>query len=300
MILKFYFDKQHPQRLANFLNEKNISRQALIKVKKDEAMILVNKKRRLPNFKLNSGDIVHFIIKNEPENKKIKPIFKSINVIFENNNYLIVDKPANLLSIPSRFENDSVVTRLLAYFTKKNEPNILPHVVTRLDKDTSGLVLVAKSGVIHGAFSTLTKSDFIKEYAAIVHHPFLDNEEHLIEAPIKKLPDSIVHVVDQKGKDAATIYRASQNFENAAFVKLQLLTGRTHQIRVHMNYLDHPLFGDQVYGISDDFKRQMLHCTYLKFIDPLTNKTMEFKSDLPTDMKKILTRLEDSKNEKKR
>lgn len=299
MILKFYFEKNHPQKLGNFLKENNISRQSIAKTKHQQAMILVNHRRRLPTFLLKKGDVVHFIIQAEKENQYLRPVDRPINIIFENANYLVVDKPAGLLSIPSKFEMDSVVTRLMAYLNSENK-DIHPHIVTRLDQDTSGLVLVAKTGVIHGAFANLAKEDFEKKYYALVHHPMQDHQWHEINAPIKKMNQSVVHVVDPTGKHATTLYQCEQNFKTGALVLLILKTGRTHQIRVHMQYLHHPLFGDKIYGVDDLAKRQMLHCTYLKFIDPITNQKKEFTSEIPQDMHQQIKELEVSNHEEKR
>ncbi|MCT7679275.1 MAG: RluA family pseudouridine synthase, partial [Lactobacillus iners] len=183
---------------------------------------------------------------------------------------LIVNKEADLLTIPSKNEdNDSVVGRLLHYLNPDALIKIKPHIITRLDRDTSGLVLVGKNAVAHARFNVSDKQRTIKKYHAIVHGNFSPSQlQGVIDAPIGKKDDP-----------------------GASLVELQLLTGRTHQIRVHMQYLGHPLFGDHLYGVEDDFHRQALHCFLLAFDDPLEHKRIEVQIADPADMVQLWQKL---------
>lgn len=299
MILKYEFRNSHPQQLGTFLRQQGLSKQALVMSKNYDGMILVNQKVRHTNFMLKEGDRVIFVSGNEPKNQYLQVNFLPLKIVFENDFYLIIDKPAGLLSIPSRYQdNDSVVNRLLGYFIQTNQKEARPHVITRLDQNTSGLMIIAKNSIIHAMFSEMDKNIFIKEYLAIVHRPFEEAELNgIIDVPIKKQGESVKHWVDESGKKAETSYHViDQNFIGA-LVKLRLFTGRTHQIRVHMASIAHPIFGDKLYGIDDWMPRQALHAFKLEFIDPITKITKKFHSQLPPDMQSLWDRMEENYEE---
>lgn len=293
-VFKFKVTKKDPKRLGSFLGSKHFSKQAILNAKHNGGMILVNKKRRYTNFILKNGDFVYFAMGEEKLNKYLKPSNAPIDICFETENYLVINKEAGVLSIPSRYEDDSaLVNRVLGYFSKRpsSEQKFLkPHVVTRLDRDTSGLVLIGSNALAHGKFSELKKDVFIKKYHAIVHGNF-ETLTGLIEAPIGKVGSSVKRAVKVDGQYAATKYRVLEQKNGASLVELQLLTGRTHQIRVHMSYLGHPLYGDELYGANDDFSRQALNCYYLSFPDPFTNKIQEIQIAEPIDMQNLWSEL---------
>lgn len=297
MILKFTYQDEAKRSLGAFLREQGISKQAITESKNNGGLMLVNHRRRLVHYLLQKGDQVHFVTGMEPPNPYLKPIAKELAIVYENDFFMVVNKPAGLLSIPSRFEMDSVVTRALSYFQVTQQKHAKPHVITRLDQDTSGLVLLGKASLAHAMLSRFEQQEFQKNYQAVVHGEFTDTTPELISAPIKKIGATVRHEVNPTGKQAVTEVTLVQNFHNSALVKLRLFTGRTHQIRVHMAYTQHPLFGDQLYGIADGFERQALHCYALTFKDPFTNTTRHFEVPLPHDIQKLIKRLEADKNE---
>lgn len=180
----------------------------------------------------------------------------------------------------------------MGYFARKNETDLKPHVVTRLDRNTSGLVLIGKNAVAHARFSKIGKHDFIKKYHAIVHGNFSDNElKGIIDAPIGKKGTGVKRSVIANGQNAQTEYRVLKQVDGASLVELRLLTGRTHQIRVHMSYIGHPLYGDDMYDAKDDFSRQALNCFYLEFPDPFSNEIRKLKIEDPQDMKRLWDKL---------
>ncbi|MDO4912027.1 MAG: RluA family pseudouridine synthase [Lactobacillus sp.] len=275
-VFKFEVTEQDHRQLANFLKSKGFSKKAILTARHHGGLILVNQKRRMTNFRLKKGDVVHFVAGEEKHNPYLKANNAPLEVVYETDNYVIINKPAGLLTIPSRYEDDdSVVNRLLHYL-----PNQKPHVITRLDRDTSGLVLVGKTAICHARFS---KHNFTKKYHAVVHGIF-DQKTGLIDAPIAKEGDGVKRVVRVDGKASQTKYRVIATAKDASLVELSLLTGRTHQIRVHMSYLGHPLFGDVLYGGQDTFQRQALHCFYLAFTDPFTKKDVKIAIPDASDM----------------
>lgn len=287
---KLIYNQKAPQQLGRFLIKNGFSHRNITNARNNGGLMLVNHKRRYTKWMLHQGDEVIFILGQEKDNKWLKPNEGELNILKEEHDYLIINKPAGLLSIPSRYEDsDSVVNRLLFHFKDKK---IKPHVVTRLDKYTSGLVLVGKNPVAQARFSKLDKESMMKKYHAIVHGNFSDNElSGLIDLPIGKKDNTIKRYILANGQKAQTEYRVLEQVPGASLVELRLLTGRTHQIRVHMNALGHPLFGDQLYGVKDNFDRQALNCFYLGYLDPFSNEKIEVKISDPDDMKKLWNKL---------
>lgn len=278
-----------PKKLGAFLLKNGFSKRAVNNAKNSGGMLLVNHKRRFTNYMLNQGDEVIFIPGKERVNPWLVPSKKPLAVALETANYLVVNKPAGILSIPSRYDDDALVNQVLGYFNSKEEVDVKPHIVTRLDRDTSGLVLVGKNAIAHARFSQIDKIQFIKKYHAIVHGNFAPEElTGVIDQPIGRKGTSIVRSIDSTGKNAKTAYKVIAQKSGASLVELRLYTGRTHQIRIHMQYLGHPLFGDPLYGINDEFKRQALNCFYLGFPDPFT-KDQHTSIEIPDapDMQKL-------------
>lgn len=286
---KLVVKEKDPKKLGSFLLKNGFSHQALIKARHHNGLVLVNHKRRYNSFHLKAGDEVIFIPGQEKENKWLKSSTGPLDIVKETSNYLIVNKPAGVLSIPSRYEdNDALVNRMLGYFAEKGDSKLKPHVVTRLDRNTSGLVLIGKNAVAHARFSKMGKEKFIKKYHAIVHGNFAQNElTGMIEQPIGKLGEGVKRTIRADGQKAETEYRVLAQKKDASLVELRLLTGRTHQIRVHMAALNHILYGDQLYGAVDQFNRQALNCFYLSFNDPFDHQKVEVKINDPADLQTL-------------
>ena len=207
--------------------------------------------------------------------------------MYEDAYFLIVNKEINLPSIPSRnSEDESLLERVNYYFREKNI-NSIPHIVTRLDKNTSGLVLIAKHRHIHALFSNM---EIDKYYTALINGRI--GQHGIIEAPIRRVSSSIIErEVGEDGEYAKTEYWLEKyNLKNnVSIVKLKLYTGKTHQIRVHMKYLGYPLLGDELYGGDVGLiSRQALHCSNLAFIHPIIGEEINVSVNLPNDMNNII------------
>lgn len=289
------FENETPQQLGRFLLKNGFSHRAIINSRHHGGMMLVNHKRRYSKYLLKKGDEIIFILGNEKKNEFLKPTNLPVNIIKETKDYLIVNKPAGVLSIPSRYEDDTaIVNRLLHYF-KKQHLTTKPHVITRLDKDTSGLVLVGKNAVAHDRFSRLDKDELVKKYHAIVHGNFSAAElSGQIDKAIGKKDNTVKRYIVADGQKAVTDYQVLDQVKGASLVELRLLTGRTHQIRVHMQAIGHPLFGDPLYGIKDDFKRQALNCFLLKYQDPFSQENIKIEISEPQDMQKLWQQLKNN------
>ena len=208
-LFKLIVQEKDPKKLGSFLLKNGFSHQALIKARHHHGMILVNHKRRYLSFHLRTRDEVIFVSGDEKKNQFLKPSNNPVDPVLETKNYIVLNKPAGVLSIPSRYEdNDAIVNRLMGYFSSQNEKDLKPHVITRLDRDTSGLVLVGKNAVAHARFSKIGKEQFIKKYHAIVHGNFAKDElAGLIDEPIGKEGDGVKRAVVASGKKAQTCYR---------------------------------------------------------------------------------------------
>lgn len=289
-VFKLTVQAKDPKKLGSFLLKHGFSRQALNKAKHHHGGIYVNHKRRYTSFHLRAKDQVVFLAGQEKENKWLKPSGHPLDIVKETKNYLVVNKKAGVLSIPSRFEDDdALVNRALGYFKRRGWLDLKPHVITRLDRNTSGLVLIGKNAVAHARFSKLNKKQFVKKYLAVVHGNFSPAQESgMISDPIGKKGQSVKRAVTADGKKAVTAYRVLEQVPGASLVQLRLFTGRTHQIRVHLAHHGHVLYGDKLYGARDGFPRQALHCNYLAFPDPFANgQAVKIKIGLAADIKRL-------------
>ena len=228
-------------------------------------------------------------IVNESKKKRgvsnLESLKINMRIIFEDENIIVVNKPKGILVHPTTYnEKDTLIDALKSKikvdeFEDKNRPGI----VQRLDKDTDGLMVVAKNKkTADELIKQIQDNIFIKKYYAIVHNNFDDDDEILINAPIIRSSKNTTKMVvsdDPKAKDAKTKVNVIEHYKTAAFIECELLTSRTHQIRVHMNYIHHPIYNDPLYGHDDGFGKygQFLTSHYLQFINPTTNKVVEFK-----------------------
>ena len=269
----------------------NISDRLLLKLKKSNKIFLNSKTTYLrKNLELN--DIIEVYIDFEEDNSNIVPIKMNLSIIYEDDAYLVINKPTGIPVHPSmdHFE-DSLSNGVRYYFDyiglkKKIRP------VNRLDKNTSGLVVFAKNEYIQECLVRQMKNNiFHKEYIAICDGKFKE-QKGIINAPIARKENSIIErCVAENGDIAITEYEViSYNLEkNYSIVKCVLKTGRTHQIRVHMQYIGHSLLGDTLYGNSSNLiNRQALHAYRTSFIHPISNLDVNYTAPIPSDMESLI------------
>lgn len=294
--LDFLMDGQG-MLLRDFLQTKGISKRTLTAVKYDGGKLLVNGVEQTVRHILKTGDIVTVRFPVEQLSEGLKPENGPLTIIYEDNALLIIDKPAGQGSIPSRDQPAGTIANLVAgKFAVERVPSTV-HVVTRLDRDTSGLMCIAKNRHIHHLLSEQMKTaGFHRRYMALAEGE-MDLGKLIIEQPIGRKDGSIIErMVRADGQYARTdievTSRFEQNGEHYAELSIKLHTGRTHQIRVHMQWLGHPLVGDDLYGGSQRLlDRQSLHCSSIAFRHPLTDAPLKFESEFPTDIQ-VLTKEE--------
>lgn len=276
--------------IKEFLKEKEISKAALTDIKFNGGMILVNNQEMNVRYSLKVGDQLKVIFPIEVPSEGMATESIPLEIIYEDDFLLVVFKPPYMNTIPSReHPTGSLANALLGYF-KQIGLAAATHIVTRLDRNTSGLVLIAKHRHVHHLLSEQQKQGNIKRtYVALVHGN-LEVDFGTIEQPIARKANSIIErEVSEAGQYACTHFKVLERFPSYNYVKLKLETGRTHQIRVHMTYLGHPLLGDDLYGgLLDLIDRQALHCRSLSFFHPFKKEWIAFEIPLAADMEKIL------------
>lgn len=282
-----YEIKNNTQTINSILqNELKISSRLLYKLIKLNKIELNHK----PCDTRKTGNLEDTITVNfdyEEDNSNIVPTKMDLNIIFEDDWLLVVNKPAGIAIHPSVLHySDSLCNGIRFYFDKIGlKKKIRP--VNRLDLNTSGLVVFAKCEYIQEyLINQMKNNQFKKEYLAVCNRIF-DEKSGTINLPIARKRNSIIErCISENGQTAITHYEVLKEFDNYSLVKCSLETGRTHQIRVHMSAIGHPLLGDSLYGsISDLINRQALHCYNLQFIHPVYNNDLNFFGDLPNDFK---------------
>ncbi len=279
--------------LREFLLQKHISRKALTAIKENGAL-LVNGQPETVQHLLNAEDIITVQFPPESGSEHMKGEAMPLNILYEDDYLLAVNKPAGVSTIPSQLHPSGTLANALLYYYKQNSHTAAAHFVTRLDLDTSGLVLIAKHRHVHHLFSLAQQEQAIrKEYFALVQGS-PEPRSGRIDQPIGRADNSIIQrEVRADGQMASTIYTTVDTFSDKpqlySLIKLQLLTGRTHQIRVHMAWLGHPLLGDSLYGGDCTLMtRQALHCTEMQFQHPITGELIHLQCPLPDDMQQFL------------
>lgn len=274
--------------MREFLIDQQLSKRTLTAVKFDGGRITINGKEENVRHPLTSGDILEVRFPEEKASETLVAERIPLSIVYEDDDVLVVDKPWGMKTIPTKDEpTGSLANAILGYFNQMDLSSTV-HIVTRLDKDTSGLVLVAKHRHVHHLFSLQQMGREInRTYEAFAEGVM--NGYGSIEEPIGRKADSIIErEVRSDGQYALTHYNVEKQFPEFAHLELKLETGRTHQIRVHLSFIGHPLAGDDLYGGSVKLiGRQALHCKRLHFFHPIMNIWMNLECPLPDDMRML-------------
>lgn len=270
-------------KIGEYLRKRGYSRHVIVHLKKTEKGILLNDEWAYVGQKLNAGDILKTFIIEEESSSQIVPSELPLDIIYEDDDLMVINKPADMPIHPSinNYEN-TLANALMWYFTQQGE-SFVYRCINRLDRDTTGLLIVAKNMLSGGILSDMSKKREIhREYLAIAEG--MVPEQGVIDAPIARKEESVIErCVDfEKGDRAVTHYWRLDYRNGYSLVRLKLETGRTHQIRVHMKYLGHPLTGDYLY--NPDYRildHQALHSWKLEFVHPVTGRLMRFEAEPP-------------------
>lgn len=295
--MRFNYVADKRTKVKTLLKSHDVSKGLLAKVKYRGGQILVNGVEQNAIYVLNEGDVVSIDIPNEEPFEKLEAVSHALDIVYEDDHFMVINKPVGFASIPSAIHSNTIANFIKAYYIEKDYPNKQVHIVTRLDRDTSGLMLFAKHGYAHARLDKqLQKRSIEKRYYALVQgEGQLPDQGEIIE-PIGRSKDSIItRAVDPMGKYAKTSYKVVARYpKNVHLVDIKLHTGRTHQIRVHFSHIGFPLLGDDLYGGRLDLgiTRQALHCHYLNFYHPFTENESQHTINLTDDFENVIIYLQ--------
>ena len=296
-------DNEQNKRLDMYIAEekKELSR-TTIKRLLENGDILVNEKIQKASYKPETGDRIQI---NMPEVVETKLVAQDIPVpvIYEDKDIIVVNKPKGMVVHPANGNPDGTLVNAILAMCKDSLSGIggeiRPGIVHRLDKDTSGLLIIAKNDLAHMNMSKqIQDRRVIKKYIALVRGTVPENEA-TIDMPIaRSQKDRKKMAVDKNGKEAVTHFKVLARYDKYTLLEVKIDTGRTHQIRVHMSYIGHPVIGDEVYSNGKNefgVKGQMLHAKYLEFKHPITGKDIKLEAPLPEYFEEVLKQLEERK-----
>ena len=297
--LSFVVDKDNSgERIDRFLahNAGELTRSAVQKLI-DDGLVLCNGQTVTKNYKLRENDVLTVDIP-EPAELDVKPQDIPLEIVYEDDDLLVVNKPKGMVVHPAAGNPDGTLVNALLYHCKGRLSSIngviRPGIVHRIDKNTSGLLIVAKNDNSHNKLAEQIKAHtFTREYMAVVTGRFKE-KTGTVDQPIgrSKYDRKKMCVTQLNSKNAVTHYEVVEEMGNYSLVRFRLETGRTHQIRVHCAYIGHPVYGDDVYAKEvKGLQGQCLHAKKIGFVHPTTNEYMEFDSELPEYFVKVLEKL---------
>lgn len=285
----WYYRGQDPIKIKRYLQSLGMGHRLFNDIKNGAGQLLVDHRPVRPTTKILPNQPLTLIVEPEPSDPTVAVNHGPLKIAYEDANWLVIDKPAGLSSVPGPTEqNDTVLNRVKGYLEEQGSEDLRPHLITRLDRFTSGLLLVAKHRVASSMISHQVESHEVKkEYLAIVSGQ-LPDQHGFIDQPIARVKDQAARVIDASGQPAKTEYWVEEAKEGHSLVRLRLHSGRTHQIRVHLSWLGNPLVGDHLYGGElDRTEHQALHATKLAFKDPFTEEDRVLESKLPEELQAL-------------
>ena len=278
-------------RIDKYLSlETDISRSKIQKLIKD-GKILVNGEIVTNNYKVNLEDKIEILNLEQEFNIDIKPSDIPLDIVYEDDDLLVINKQSGMVvhPAPGNYE-DTLVNALMGKFQLSHD-EIRPGIVHRLDKDTSGLMLVAKNDFTHDKLSSMIQEKIVERYYLALVNGTFNHETGTIDAPIGRDSKNRekMTVTSINSKKAITHFKVLERYKNHTLIECKLETGRTHQIRVHMKYINHPVVNDPVYSklVSDNTFGQLLHSYKIRFPHPRSGEILEFVSSLPQEFLEI-------------
>ncbi|WP_334117344.1 RluA family pseudouridine synthase [Ligilactobacillus sp.] len=281
--------------VKRILTEHGVSHRMLARLKHGQGNVRLNGKKTVLSNTVEPNEEVTLVLPPEKADERILVSHEKIRIVYEDENWLVLDKPAGISSVPGPSNKcDTMMNRIKGYLIEQGSDNLVPHAVTRLDRFTSGLMLCAKHGFAQGLISKQVQEHSMEKRYLAFCSGFVRKNHGIIDLPLKKEDDGFRRIVSRDGQNAVTEFWVREHFGNeATLVECMLHTGRTHQIRAHFAHVGHPLISDELYGGRENgaCKRQALHACYLAFDDPFSCKRLSFELPLEKDMEYLLGEL---------
>lgn len=279
--------------LEEFLFNKEISGRYFRKLYKGKN-ICVNGEFRMKDYLLKEGDIVSIRLEEEENNISPEPI--PLEIIYEDLDLLVINKQPFLVVHPTKGHQTNTISNGISHYFMTKGINRKIRFINRLDMDTSGILLIAKSPFAHQQMALQFENNQVEKRYLVVVSGLVKKDEGTIDLPIGREEEkSIKRIVTSKGKQAITKYKVIERYKDASLLDVQILTGRSHQIRVHLNHIGHPIIGDTLYYKTSEYiKRQALHSYYIKAKLPRSKEEIELKASMPQDIKNLIDVLKSS------
>ena len=271
-----------PIKIKKFLQSLGMGHRLFNDLKNGQGEFLVDHRKVRPTAKILPNQPLTIIAQPEMRDLSVKLSDTPLNIVYEDDNWLVIDKPAGVTSIPGpTVDNGTVLNRAVRYLVEKKSVDQRPHLSTRLDRYTGGLLLIAKHHVASSMISQqVQQHQMLKEYTAFVSGTF-DEEHGMINQPIARREGQVQRVIAEDGQRAVTEYWVEEKGAGWTKLRVRLHTGRTHQIRAHLASINHPLIGDHLYGgDTSKYQHQALWATKLSFKDPFTLKQLTFSREI--------------------
>ena len=273
------------------LDKLNFSVRGLSKMKRYKT-VKVNKKYISPSEKVKKGDLIEVDITEEMAD--FNPQNLNLEILYDDFDIIMVNKPPFMVVHPTKSHFENTIANGVTHYINEQKEKVKIRFVNRLDMNTSGLVIVAKNPYAQFVLSSDMKEDKVEKVYIAVVKGIVTEDSGTIDAPIyRPTDDSVKRIVDERGQASVTHYEVIERLNDATVLKLRLETGRTHQIRVHLNHIGHGIIGDELYGYTNEelINRQALHAYSLKFKQPRTREDLHFTASLPQDMLDLIEKL---------
>lgn len=287
-----YINEEENLTLKEVLLDKlNFSVRSLSKMKRYKT-VKVNNTYIRPADKINKGDLIE--VRIEEDMADFKPQDLKLSILYDDFDIIMVNKPPFMVVHPTKSHYENTIANGVTHYIMEKDEKVKVRFVNRLDMNTSGLVIVAKNPYAQFVLSSDMKEDKVeKMYIAVVKGVVKEDFGTINEPIYRPTDDSVKRIVHEDGQPSVTHFEVIERLKDATVLKLKLETGRTHQIRVHLNHIGHGIIGDELYGHVDEnlIKRQALHAYSLKFKQPRTRENLEFNAPLPKDMEELIEKL---------